>query len=105
MNEIHESYLWYVKNAPRQAVSALRHVHETGDAATRFAFARDFIDPRISDAQWKILIETGLPELLLDILSEDTTYQFIDPPPPGEQDEVVNLEAIVSAEISFSTES
>lgn len=88
-----DNSIFHVSQALQLAVRATRIAHESRDVDARERFAFGFSACLIHSEE--LLIDAGMPDLLLDILLEDDTYQFIDPPRLGEVDEFVNVNAIV----------
>ena len=86
---------WYVHYEIARAVPLVRLVHQSRDRHRRYRLAcrfTDYIDKALRDR----LIRLGIVEVLCEILLDEDTYRFIDPPLAGEVDEYINVEAIVS---------
>ena len=70
-------YLDVLHTAPERAVDALREVVLTTSDTNEVLkfFGNPFLESH-TDEQWRTLIETGMPELLLDLLLNEDIYEF-----------------------------
>ena len=71
-------YTYYLHHAPHRAVDALQFIARTAISDPKVAlqlFEVPFIQPH-SEARWRMLIRTDVPDLLLTILLDERTYEF-----------------------------
>ena len=91
-----EDYSWYLEHpaALPRAVQAVRKMHQTGHRLKRYLFCLGFMMHH-TPAAFDALIKSGMPELLTEIILDEDTYKFIEPPHPGDDEEFVNVLAVV----------
>ena len=98
MADYYEDYIFCMQyRTPQRAVSTLRKVYRSKNWARRASYTSGFIIYDHEDYESDILINFGMPELLMEILLDDDTYQFIEPSRTRETEEYINVDAIVSA--------
>ena len=86
-----------IETMPDRAVEALRKVaRDMSCARVGIAFFNDAHLDWPTDEQWQILIETGMPEALLDLLLDENLYDFYKPLNSEGEEANVDEDKIVS---------